>query len=304
MTKFLKATLVCTLVTLAGCSQFALKPSGSPGQAGIWDSNKNQWIDQPTLVKNLQNAKYIVVGELHQGDYLRDRLLEILKELRNEEWLEAVALDVVQSRHLADEMTWLEQLEKQNPKLLNRYKALIEWLEEEDIPLIAAAVPLNKLQSMKQQDAQQWLRQQTRKTLSDKQLEQLKEILAGSHPQAHPQKSDDGAARLEYMLAAQQLQDYFMARLLQAVKVNSVIITRAFHARNDLGVVPYIKAGDPNTETTSLLMVSTMDSGADMADILKSMAGQYDYVWLRFSEKGLLLAPNQKGDTADDKRSK
>ena len=286
MKKYLRASLAAAIILLTGCANLTQDQS----QSGIWDSRKSQWVDQPTLVKDLLDSKYVVVGELHQNDYLRDRLLELLKELKEQEWLEAVAMDTLQSKHLGDEMTWLEQLEKRNPQLVTRYKTLIEWLDEEDIPLIAAAVPLDKLKSMINQDAQQWLREQTRTTLTDKQLEDLKNILWSSHP---GKNEDEASEKLDYLLAAQQLQDYFMARMLRAIKANSVLITRAFHARNDLGIVPYIKADGSNPKTTSILMLSTMDSQEDMTEALKSFAGQYDYVWLRSSDKGLLLAPTE-----------
>ena len=196
---------------------------------------------------------------------------------------------LLQSKLNSDELTWLEQLEKQSPALLNRYKTLIEWLEQESIPVIAAAVPLDKLKSMKQKEAREWLKQQTNKTLTDDQLAQLRTILS----QYHPASVEITEENTDYMLAAQQLQDYFMARMLLAVKANSVIITRAFHARNDLGLVPYIKSGSPDAKVKSLLMMSF----AGDRDGLKQMSTQYDYIWLKSPDERLMVAP---ADTNED----
>ena len=196
-------------------------------------------IDEADLIKGLRDARYIVVGELHQSHYLQDQLLNLLKALNQQQWLEAVAMDSLQSKLNSEELTYLEQLEKRSPTLHNRYKTLIEWLEKEQIPVIAAAVPVTKLRAMKDKEARKWLKTQTGKTLSEQQIKQLRDIMSQSHP-APTEGIDE---KVDYLLAAQQLQDYFMARLLLAVKENSVLITRAFHARHDIGLTPYIKVG-------------------------------------------------------------
>ena len=294
MTTLKKLFCAFALFSLAGCTHFNNQATlVDQQQATIWDSKTSRWIDEPALIKGLQNADYVVVGELHHSAYLRDRLLDVLKELNNKQWLEAVVMDSLQSKLNTEELTWLEQLEKHNPALVDRYKALITWLEEERVPLVAAAIPLDKLHSMKEKEARAWLKKQTSQTLTEDQLKQLKGILSHSHP-----VSEENEDKADYLMAAQQLQDYFMARMLTAVKENSVLITRAFHARHDLGLTPYIKAAQPDAKVKNLLMLSSMEDKDSLMNSLMQMSDQYDYIWLKSSEKGLMLAP---GENASDK---
>ncbi|MET4696502.1 ChaN family lipoprotein [Endozoicomonas lisbonensis] len=284
MTRLTKIAFLYLAFILAGCTQLTKNQTAPSDSATIWDSSNERWIDEVGLVKGLQNARYIIVGETFIGE--QDQLLNLLKELNQQQWLEAVAMDSLQSKLNTEELTYLEQLEKRSPALHNRYKTLIEWLEKEEIPVIAAAVPVEKLRSMKDKDARKWLKTQTGKALSEQQIRQLREIMSQSHPAAEEGVDE----KVDYLLAAQQLQDYFMARLLLAVKENSVLITRPFHARHDLGLTPYIKAADPDAKVKSLLILPAMEDN-DQLNSLKAMSGQYDYIWLKPYEKGFMLAP-------------
>ena len=291
MIKLTKTGFIFLAFLLAGCAHLSKDRASTPqppieSSATIWDSSHHRWIDEADLMKDLRDARYIVVGELHQSHYLQEQLLNLLKALNRQQWLGAVAMDSLHSKLNTDERTYLEQLEKRSPTLHNRYKTLIEWLEKEQIPVIAAAVPVAKLRAMKDKEARKWLKTQTGKTLSEQQIKQLRDIMSQSHP-----ASEEGIdEKVDYLLAAQQLQDYFMARLLLAVKENSVLITRAFHARNDIGLTPYIKAAEPDARVKSLLMLSTTEDH-DQLNSLKAMSGQYDYIWLKTYEKGFMLAP-------------
>ena len=286
MTQLIKTGFVILAFMLAGCAQLTKDKAASKPTAEIWDSSSKRWIDDKELAKSLQDARYIVVGELHQSRYLQNQLLNLLKTLNEQQWLEAVAMDSLQSKLNSEELTYLEQLEKQSPALHSRYKSLIEWLEKEEIPVIAAAAPMDKLRTMKDKEARQWLKEKTGKTLSEQQIKKLRSIISESHP-ASTANLDE---KVDHLLAVQQLQDYFMARLLLAVKENSVLITRAFHARNDLGMAPYIKAADPNANVKSLLMISA-EADDELQDDLKEMSQLYDYIWLQQHGKSLLLAP-------------
>ena len=300
MTKLKQLFCAFALSSLAGCTHLTNDQTSSVDQqsdvvsATIWDSKTSQWVDEDTMIRGLQNAQYILVGELHHSQYLRDRLLDILKKLHHQKWLEVVAMDSLQSRLNTDELTWLEQLEKHNPNLVNRYKTLIEWLEQENIPVVAAAIPMDKLHAMKEKDARKWLKEQTRHTLSDEQISQLKSILSQNHSASEP--NDE---QTDYLLAAQQLQDYFMARMLVAVKENSVLITRAFHARHDMGLTPYIKAARPSARVKNLLLLSSIEDKDNLMTSLKEMSKQYDYIWLKSSEKGLMLAPGENKNSSE-----
>ncbi|MCW7555654.1 ChaN family lipoprotein [Endozoicomonas gorgoniicola] len=286
MTKLTKTGFIFLAFLLAGCAHLSKDRAATPqlpieSSATIWDSSHHRWIDEADLIKGLRDARYIVIGELvagelHQSRYLQEQLLNLLKALNRHQRLGAVAMDSLQSKLNTEELTYLEQLEKRSPALHSRYKTLIEWLEKEEIPVIAAAVPVAKLRAMKDKEARKWLKTQTGKTLSEQQIKQLRDIMSQSHP-APAEGIDE---KVDYLLAAQQLQDYFMARLLLAVKENSVLITRAFHARNDIGLTPYIKAAEPDARVKSLLMLSATEDSDQLQNSLKAISGQYDYIWL------------------------
>jgi uncharacterized iron-regulated protein len=99
-----------------------------------------------------------------------------------------------------------------------------------------------------------------------------------------------------------QLNNYriiLMARMLLALKQQTVLVTRAFHARKDLGVPPYICLSQPNAKVKSILMVSSMDDREGLMDQLMNMNKHYDYIWLKCSDHGPSLAP----DAVQDKTS-
>ena len=277
-------TLTILLSFLAGCAQ--LRPAPDKDYA-IWDRSRDRWITESELVSDLRKTDYVLIGDLNQSKMLQERLLEVLGQLKKDQWLEAIVLDALQSKLSVEELTYPEQLEKLSGESLGRYGPLIEWVEQEQVPLVAAGMARDKLQSMKKPEARQWLEEKNRGVLSEQDLERLRQILSASHPASEDSKNTD------YLLAAQQLQDYFMARILLALKQKSVLITRAFHARNDLGVTPYLTAQNPDSKVRSILIVSSMQSRDSLLQMVAPTNGEYDYIWMKASETGLLLAPQE-----------
>ena len=293
MTRHFPAFLTLTILLsfLAGCAQ--LRPVPDKDYA-IWDRSRDRWITESELVSDLRKTDYILIGELHQSQLLQEKLLEILKQLKKDQWLEAIVLDSLQSKLSVEELTSPEQLEKVSSESLQDHGPLIEWVEQEQVPLVAAGMTRDKLQSMKKPEARQWLEERTRGVLPEPEREKLRKILSSSHPSEEGVSKEKLRESSDYLLAAQQLQDYFMARMLLALKQNSVLITRAFHARNDLGVTPYLNAQKPDSKVKSILMVSSMQSRDSLMQRVAPTNGEYDYIWLKSSETGLLLAPQEE----------
>ena len=261
----------------------------------IWDTRQDQWVEEPSMVSCLKAADYIVVGEMQLSPQLNDEFLRLLQNLKDNQWLQVVALDVLQPKLNSEENTYLEQLEKQAPHLISGYKPIIEWVEQTDIPLVAAAIPRDRIKSLKDPAAREWLNHEIKDVLDPSQTSMLKEILNASHP-SEEQKNPE----LEgYLLAAQQLQDYFMARMLLALKQNTILVTRAFHARKDLGVVPYIKKSQPGSQIKSVLMITSMEDRNQLMSSVMKMDKQYDYVWIKKPDRAPMLAPGSEAGTQE-----
>lgn len=284
--------LTFVYITLSGC---ATQPKTPDSNIAIWDSQKERWIEQPAMLKDLKTSNYVVIGELHKNAELRNHFISLMSELKEADWLNVVALDSLQSKLNSDESTYLEQLEKQAPQLLAHYQPIVEWVEGNDIPLVAAAIPQDKIQSMKNPKPRAWLDEQTKGALSQKHIDELRSILSKGHPSAKEQSE-----QLDYMQASMQLQDYFMARILVTLKQNALLVTRAFHARKDLGIEPYIKASDPSAKVKTILMISSMQDRASLSRMLMEMSEHYDYIWLKSSDVGPLIAP-QPPEASDKK---
>lgn len=290
MTRHFPTLFILTILLsfLAGCTQ--LRPVPDKDYA-IWDRSRDRWITESELVSDLRKTDYVLIGDLHQSQLLQERLLAVLQQLKKDRWLEAIVLDALQSKLSVEELTYPKPLDKVSSKPLGHYGPLIEWVEQEQVPLVAAGMTRDKLQSMKKPEARQWLEEKTRGVLPEQEREKLRQILSSSHPKPEGVSEEKLRESSDYLLAAQQLQDYFMARMLLALKQNSVLITRAFHARNDMGVTPYLYAQNPDSKIKSILMISSMQSRDSLLQMVARSNGEYDYIWIKTSETGLLLAP-------------
>ena len=71
-----------------------------------------------------------------------------------------------------------------------------------------------------------------------------------------------------------------MAEALIRQKKKVVLLSRAFHARSDLGVSRYIKASQPNSMVKSILMYSPEDQTLSKDTIIEEMKPYYDFIWI------------------------
>ncbi|WP_172806706.1 ChaN family lipoprotein [Endozoicomonas arenosclerae] len=280
----LTLTAIGLSLMLTGC---VTAPKAPEQGLSIWDTRQDKWVEESAMVSRLTDSDYIVVGEMQLSPQLNHEFLRLLQELNDKQWLQVVALDVLQPKLNSEESTYLEQLEKQAPHLISGYKPIIEWVEETDIPLVAAAIPRDRITSLKDPAAQEWLNHEVSGVLDPDRTHELKKILNVSHPSEEKKNPATG----NYLMAAQQLQDYFMARMLMALKQKTILVTRAFHARKDLGVVPYVVKSQPGARVHSVLMISSMEDREQLISTMMKMDKHYDYIWIKKPVNSPLLAP-------------
>lgn len=280
-------SLITVVLIITGC---AMKPSPRDPSAIIWDNNSNQWVTPETMTGKLVNAQYVVIGELYQSLSMRDQLLNTLDGLKHDGWLKVLAIDVLRPEVAAEGRDYMQQLDSAPPPVTDRYRPFVLWAnQQDDVVLLGTATPKEKLSSMKKPEGQQWLSEQTQGVLSERKQKYLQKVLTESHSGS---EKDEGAD--QYLLAAQKLNDYFMARMITATRQNTVLLTRAFHARKDLGVEPYIRKIEPEAKVVSVLMLGPLNDQKLPDHLIDELKQHYDYIWLQKPENNLMLAPKSQ----------
>ena len=231
-------SLIAVTLIITGC---AIQPLPKDPSAVVWDKNNNRWVTPEAMTTELSKVKYVVIGEMYQSFTMRDQLLNSLDSLKHDGWLKVLVLDALKPEVATEGQSYIQQLDSAPSFLADRYRPFVIWADQQDdVVLLGAATPKEKLSSLKNPEGRKWLAEQTRDVLPEEKQKYLREVLTVSHPGSN---TDDNAN--EYLLSAQQLHDYFMARMVTSTRQNTVLITRAFHARKDLGVEPYIKNWNP-----------------------------------------------------------
>lgn len=271
--------LIVTLVT--GC---ALQPATDNPDATVLDNRSGRWITPQALPEKLAKADYVVVGELHNNLKMRDDLISTLESLRHDNQLDTLVIDILKPETSSKD--YLKQLESASPALVERYRPFIVWAEQSNVRLLGAATPKDKFDSLKTPEGQQWLTQQTEGAISDQQKQALQKVMEEAHP-----GNGMSSSQSSYMVSAQQLHDYLSARTLLSAGNQSVLITRAFHARKDIGVEPYLRKLTPGTSVVTLLMIGPLNGEKVSPSEIDAMKQQYDYIWVQQPEPNLLIAP-------------
>ena len=270
MSRFISGFLsLLTFACLTGCTKVASPPQG---QYAIWDNHEKQWISESELKAGLQSADFILIGGQHQSEQGQEQLLHILRPLSEKKWLQAVVMDYYPVSALPNGQT-LSAIPANGPT----HNLLRQWSEKENIPLYAGGVSKAEIKSMKDEAKRNELSVHVDGVLSEENNNKLRDTLSPYHGK----KSNSN-----YMMAAQQLQDYRMAQVLLSLDRRVVLLSRTFHARNDMGVPPYLKVKKANTKTKSLLMHPSL-KGHHWKKTPDSAMEAFDYVWMGLSHQAL-----------------
>ena len=276
--RLLSVVAVAVVVIIASC---VIPPLSRASSATVWDSNNNQWVTPAAMTRQLTTARYVVIGEMYQSLSMRDQLLNALESLKHAGWLEVLAIDALKPEIPAQHQSYLEQLDSAPATLAEHFRPFVIWAnQQDDMVLLGTALPPDKLASMKSPEGLTWLAEQTRGALSEKRQKYLQKVLAETHSQ-----SEIDYLTHEYTLAAQQLIDYFMARTVTLNPQNTVLLTKTFHARKDLGVEPYIKNLEPGAKVVSVLMLGPFNGRQLISHQIDELQEYYDYIWLQEPEE-------------------
>ena len=281
--------ILSILVALTGCA--VKKQPRSPANV-IWDSKQQLWISPGALYEQLPGTQFIVIGELHESPKMRNKLLQTLDYLRLKNSLNVLFIDAFSSNTSSDLQLFSDHFKSAPPPVADYFRPVVLWAEQNEIILQGAATPKEKLGSLKSREGQDWVEKRTSGVLSREQQQALYDILVESHPSLTEQPRQG-----QYFLAAHKLQDDFMARLMVATQQNTVLLTRAFHARKDLGIEPYIRNLKPESTIVSMLMLGLADDQDAPDELVNSLKNDYDFIWFQQPDKHLLLAPKDQSES-------
>ncbi|WP_263081024.1 ChaN family lipoprotein [Endozoicomonas sp. Mp262] len=266
--------VVSLLVT--GCEKF--QPKGI-ARSGIWDSFRQDWITEEEFSESLGSADFIIIGDLQNAPSLGHQLTLLMDSMKKRGKVELLALDELSASYSHDGKKAAEGVfrEKYDAAAFEKYKPLFQWADREGISITGTALPPEQLQSLKNKEERKKFAVKVEGSLTRESLRELTQTLECSHR--------PGSLSTDYLVLAHQFKDYTMADRLLSEGKKSLLVTRAFHARLDLGVNRYIKVRKPSSSVKSVLMYSSLDDSLSSPGD-EEMKSWYDYIWVNPGAKG------------------
>ena len=270
--------LLCTLFTLTACTHLSNMP-GIP--AGTITNNSGELIDEETLIAELVQADYILLGEIHDNiihHQLQARMIEALiaKQLRP-----TVVLEMLDTQDQIKIDQFKQSGETDVDKFnkatgfgdkgwpYKKYKPLLKTLLKNDLTLVAGNLSRDEAREVVKNGLQQ-LPEKTREVLaqfspSKEQLDIMSEEIIASHCNALPEKMVPG------MVDAQIARDASLAESMLRSTKPVVLITGAGHAKKTFAVPAYLKAAN---KTAKIVSVAFLETGDDTRP-----SSEFDFTW-------------------------
>jgi uncharacterized iron-regulated protein len=262
----------------------------------IWDVRQGRFVDEPTLLAELAQARFVLLGERHDNPdhhLLQARLVEALTSSGQKPVLAFEMLDVEQQPAVDEALA----REPKNPDAIARavaweksgwpdwslYRPIFAVGTARGLRIVGANLPRAQVKElvMRGPDA---LPAETRSRLG---LETpLPEDVARAM-RAEMHESHCGhlpESMLEPMVLAQRARDAQMAERLHstASDAGALLITGAGHARTDRGVPAQLARFAPGAPVRSLAFLEVSPEAREPRDYAPSDSPgrlPYDYVW-------------------------
>ena len=245
--------------------------------AEILDLASGNEISEPVLAERLRSADIVLLGELHDNPFHHQARASFIPRFADSKTT-IVAEHLPAGRRVTVTGDLGSDLEAAG---FNRsgwgwplHQPLFESVLGRGYALIGGNLPAGFSKELVAQGqaamALSMARSYEQSTLPDTARNQLEQDLIDGHCGKLPEKY------LAPMKLVQRATDISMATALLAHRP-AVLVAGNGHVRRDYGVPQVLVALDPSLKITS---VGFYESGADRAELIKSLTGRYDFIWL------------------------
>ena len=245
--------------------------------AEILDLASGNEISEPVLAERLRSSDVVLLGELHDNPFHHQARASFIPRFTDSKTT-IVAEHLPAGRRVNVTGDLGSDLEAAG---FNRsgwgwplHQPLFESVLGRGYTLIGGNLPAGFSKELVAQGqaamALSMARSYEQSILSDTARIQLEQDLIDGHCGKLPEKY------LAPMKLVQRATDISMATALLAHRP-AVLVAGNGHVRRDYGVPQVLVALDPSLKITS---VGFYESGADRAELIKSLAGRYDFIWL------------------------
>jgi len=250
---------------------------GALASAQIIDGRTGKEIDESALVEILKSADFVLLGELHDNKFhheVRGKLIARFADLDRavvSEHLPAPNQVTFQSTTKADlEAAGFDAEGWDWPT----HQSLYEPIKNKGLSVFGGNLPKEEARRMFLQGASS-LPDRMAKTYSQSRLDEAAERkldhdLVEGHCGKLPEKY------LLRMRFAQRMTDLSLAHNLLDRRP-SLLIAGNGHVRRDYGVPQILASVAPERKVVS---VGFLERGGDSQDLLQSVSGQYDFIWI------------------------
>jgi uncharacterized iron-regulated protein len=254
----------------------------------IWDSQRNEFIEEDELLARIEGASYLLLGEKHDNPDHHALQLRSLEHVLQTGNVSNVSFEMMSS----EQQELLQELPSLQTNDLNRINEYLEWDNEGwnwDYygPLLNSALQANiAIQAGNISNAQMMevysapTPAEIEGLLDEQTMLALEKDIDESHCGMLPE------SQFPSMVRVQQARDSAMADSLSSDvgRGMQVLIAGNYHIRRDLGVPNYLLSRQSNLEESQIVALSFMEVDAasdDPADYLQQFGSvkAYDYIW-------------------------
>ncbi len=260
-----------------GFIAIALTLFGALASAQIIDVRIGKEVDESALVEILKSADFVLLGELHDNKFhheARGRLIARFADHRR---------SVVSEHMPAPNKVNFQSVIKEDLQAAGFdaegwdwpiHQSLYEQIKNKGLTVVGGNLPKEEARRMFLQGASS-LPERMAKTYSQSSLDQAAERkldhdLVEGHCGKLPEKY------LLRMRFAQRMTDLSLSHNLLD-RQPSILIAGNGHVRRDYGVPQILASVAPERKVVS---VGFLEQGGDSQDLLQSVSGQYDFIWI------------------------
>lgn len=282
--------LICVLAAAAAPAH-ATENDAHPLTLQIWDTRANQAISLSTLGERLQNAHFVLLGEVHDNSNHHRLRRDLIAGLISAGRRPAIAMEQFDREHQPAIDRSIAAAPRDAERLRSAgsfndqgwdwpdYVPIIQLALDSALPLLAANLSREQAFSIATSSAVAILGEQSTKALGlDKPLpataqQKLERAIDEGHCGKAPAKILPG------MLAAQRARDAVMAQIVMQQRERGVVLIAGNgHVRRDFGVPLYLPAGSIPGAVISAGFIEVQDGMQKPADYYDTADPEYDYI--------------------------
>lgn len=282
------------LIVLLAMSAAAIAASGNTAHPlinRIWDTRAQQPATMAGLERSLQDARYLLLGEVHDNSThhrIRHDLIAALiragrrpaiaMEQFDREQQPAIDRAIAEAPRDAERLRIVSSFNDQGWSWPD-YAPIISLALDAGLPLLAANLSRDQAFRIATSNASAILGERTLKTLGlDKPFppaaqHKLERVIDDGHCGKAP------ATILPGMIAAQRARDAVMAQIIaKHAETGAVLVAGNGHVRRDFGVPFYLQAQSAPTAIIAVGFIEVQNRQARPTDYYDNADPEYDYI--------------------------